>query len=187
MFSLALVFQIFVLLNPLSSFPILMAAHKKKMNVRNIAIKAVLTAFIVAVLMALIGPSLFKVFGVTLDSFRVAGGIVLLILGINTIKPKKRDDHITTIDSITSIIATPMLTGPATISFITIKTYELGFMNVLFNIIGAFVLVGILFILFGFAVEKIPAKIVDIASRILGLFLIAVSIEMIAHGIKGLI
>jgi len=134
------------------------------------------------------GPVLFKVFGVSLDAFRIAGGIVLLLLGLSTIRPQKNGDReVTGVESTISIIATPMLTGPATISFITIKTYELGFSHLFFNITYAFIIVGLLFILFGFAISKINTTLIDISSRILGLFLTAVAIEMMAKGISGII
>ena len=50
----------------------------------------------------------------------------------------------------------------------------------------AFILVGIVFITFAYLVSKINVNLINISSRILGLFLTAVSIEMIFTGVKGL-
>ena len=58
MFDISLIIQIFVLLNPLSSFPFLIQAYEHKLNVRLIAIKSTLTASALAVIMAMVGPSL---------------------------------------------------------------------------------------------------------------------------------
>ena len=80
-----------------------------------------------------------------------------------------------------------MLTGPATISFITIKAVELSQLAVAANLIPAFILVGVVFISFAYAVPKVNANLINISSRILGLFLTAVSIEMIFTGVKGLL
>ena len=183
----ALIIQLFVLLNPLSSFPFLMAAYRKKLDVKSIAVFSVLTAFVIALLITFIGPYLFDFFGITLNSFRVAGGIVLLLLGLDTIRPKEKEIvNVEGVHSLISIIATPMLTGPATISYITIKTYELGQFTVLANLIPAFILVGIVFISFAYVVPKANANLINISSRILGLFLTAVSVEMIFTGVKGL-
>jgi multiple antibiotic resistance protein len=184
--TFALIIQIFVLLNPLSSFPLLMSAYRQKMDVKKIAFVSVITAFVIAVIIALVGPSLFNLFGISLDSFRIAGGIVLLLLGLDTIKPKNTEQKkVSGVDSLVSIIATPLLTGPATISFITIKAYEIGQATLLFNLLMAFLLVGIVFVLFAYSVPKV--NIVDISSRVLGLFLTAVAIEMIAKGTLALI
>lgn len=189
MFDVSLIIQIFVLLNPLSSFPFLMQAYQQKMNLQVVAVKAVITAFIIAVSMCLIGPILFSIFGITLNSFRVAGGLVLLVLGYNMIKPKeeKAGKRLENIDGLITIIATPMLTGPGTISFVTIKTMELGRTAVLTNLVGSFILVGVVFYVFSLLVSKVNPKIVNILSRIMGLFLMAVSVEMMAKGLEGIV
>ena len=100
---------------------------------------------------------------------------------------KEEKGDISKIEGITTIIATPLLTGPASISFITVKAYEIGKLSVLFNLCWAFLLVAIVFALFSFAVNRINIKIIDIASRVMGLFLTAVAIEMIAKGVQGII
>jgi len=182
MIDISLIIQIFVLLNPLSSFPFLIAAYEKKMNLKAVVLKAVITAFAIAVVMALVGPTLFSVFGITLDSFRIAGGVVLIMLGYRMVRPKEEEQKVTNIDSLITIIATPMLTGPGTISFITIKSLELGSPTVLSNLCFSFLLVGFIFFMFSQQVSK-----VNILSRILGLFLMAVAVEMISNGLEGII
>jgi len=183
-----LIIQIFVLLNPLSSFPFFKRAYEKKMDLKSIAIKAAVSAFVIAVIILLIGPSLFSLFGITLDSFRIAGGIVLLLLGIEMVRAREEEyKKAKEADSIIAIIATPLLTGPATISFITIKAYEIGKVDVFVNLFFAFLLVGIVLILFALLFKKINAKIIDIASRVAGLFLVAIAIEMMSKGISGII
>ena len=186
--SLALIIQIFVLLSPLSSFPVLMNAYKKKMNVKRIAYLSVFTGFVIAIAIVYLGPLIFNVFGVGIDSFRIAGGIVLLLLGLSTIRPLEEEHHKSEgVNGLISIIATPLLTGPATISFLTIKAYEIGQTAVLLNVVAAFVLVGLVFILFAHLINKINIHLVDISSRVLGLFLTAVAIEMIGTGILAFV
>lgn len=184
--DIILILQIFALLNPLSSFPFLMAAYKKRMNVKKIAVRSVLVAFAVALVIAFAGPYLFKIFGITLDSFRIAGGAVLLLLGINMVKPKEEEEKVGKTSSLVTLIATPMLTGPATISFITIKVYEIGMISLLTNLFISFLFVGVVFFLFSVMIKRINPTVVDIMARILGLFITAVAIEMIASGIMGI-
>jgi small neutral amino acid transporter SnatA (MarC family) len=59
-------------------------------------------------------------------------------------------------------------------------------MPVFLNLCIAFVGVGFVFISFAMFVNKLNLKIVGISSRILGLFLTAVAIEMISKGINAL-
>ena len=187
MLDLILILQLFVLLNPLSSFSVLMSAHKRKMDVKKIAVNAVIIAFIIAMSMVFVGPLLFAAFGITLDSFRVAGGVVLFLLGLDTIRGTQNKKDFTEIDGVSSIIATPLLTGPATISFITIKTYELGQMPIVLNLLVTFVLVFAIFGVFAIVISKINEKIVSISSKVFGLFLTSVAIDMIAKGIAALL
>jgi len=184
----ALILQMFALLNPLSSFPFLIAAYRQKMNVRKIAFYSVITASVIAFSITFVGPVLFRLFGITLDSFRIAGGVVLLLLGLSMIHPKEEDPKkLENVDSLTTIIAIPMLTGPAIMSFITIKAYELGKAQVLFNLIYAFALVALVFLAFAALVSRINPKIVSITSRVIGLFLTAVGIEMISRGFANIL
>jgi len=184
--SFVLIFQIFILLNPLDSFPLLISAHKKKMNVRAIAYKSVIIAFILALVIVFIGPFLFNLFGISLDSFRVAGGIILFLLGLSMVQSEEDYSEVGSVDGMISLIATPLLTGPAVISFITIKTYEIGKIAILTNLFFAFLIVAVLFILLSYSVDKINEKIINILSKVLGLFLTAVAIEMIVKGVLGL-
>lgn len=185
-----LILQIFVLLNPMASFPFLVSAYEHKLNVRNVAVKAVLVALIVALTILFIGNYLFNIFGIGIDSFRIAGGVVLLLLGIEMVRPKKAkavDKEKVKVNSIITLIATPMLTGPATISFITLKSYDIGKAVMLTNLLVAFLLLGVVFFLFSVFITRINMKIIDIVSRVMGLFLTAVAIEMMAKGIEGII
>ncbi len=187
MIDFVLILQMFALLNPLASMPFLITAHSQGANVRKIAVKAVVVAFLLGVVMVIAGPWLFGIFGITLDSFRVAGGVVLLLLGIRMVTPAQEEERPPeSIDSSIAIMATPLLTGPATISFVTIKALELGKVAVLSNLCAAFVLVAAVFFLFSMAIDRISAKVIDILSRVMGLFLTAVAIELLARGLEGL-
>ncbi|MEM4662859.1 MAG: MarC family protein [Candidatus Diapherotrites archaeon] len=185
--NIPLILQIFVLINPLSSLPVLVAAHSKKMKVKEIALRATLIALSIAIAIIFIGPFLFSIFNISINSFRVAGGIILLLLGISTARrsddPRASPDNA---EALTSLIATPLLTGPATISFLTIKTYEIGLISILINTLASFLIVGLVFVIFAALIPKINTKVIGILSRILGLFLTAVAVEMITNGLKGI-
>jgi len=184
--DIALIVQLFVLINPFSSFPVLFTAYQKKMNVKKIAVQASILALVIAVIICLIGSNLFGFFGITVDSFRIAGGICLLLLGLDTIRDKEKKESVGKVDSLISILATPLLTGPATISFIIIKTIEIGRVTLLSNIVITFMLVGLIFILFSYSIKRINIRVIEISSKILGLFLTAMAIELIFTGAYNL-
>jgi len=187
MISIPLILQLFVLINPLSSFPVLMSAFKKKMDVKKIALMSTLVAFAIAIAVVFVGPLLFTMFGVGIDSLMIAGGVILLLLGIDTVRQDgETGGNVNEVDGFISLIATPLLTGPATISFIILKAYGMGQMDLVINITITFVAIGALFVLFAFMVPKINTKVVGILSKIFGLFLTAIGIEMMAEGIRAM-
>ncbi|MEI7718692.1 MAG: MarC family protein [archaeon] len=180
--DVAIIAQLFVLINPFSSFPVLFNAYQNKMNVRKIAVTASILALVIAIIICFIGSSLFGFFGITIDSFRIAGGICLLLLGLDTIRNREEKENVGKVDSLISILATPLLTGPATISFIIIKSIEIGRPVLLANILLAFILVGIVFILFSYGIKRINVRVIEISAKIMGLFLTAMAIELISRG-----
>ncbi|MCX8197643.1 MAG: MarC family protein [Candidatus Micrarchaeota archaeon] len=185
--DIALIMQMFALLNPLSSFPVLMAAYKKKMDVRSIAIKASVVAYGIALFVLFFGPQFFQLYGVSVDAFRLAGGVVLFLLGLDTVRPKPAREDVNEVDSLVAIIATPLLTGPAVISFLTIKAFDIGPMAIVADVSAAFAIVGAIFYIFSCLLPKVNEKIVEILSKIMGLFLTAIAIEMMANGARALL
>ena len=185
-FDLALILKIFVLLNPLASMPVLFVAYEQKLDVRAVAFKSTLLALAVAIIFVLIGPTLFSIYGISIDSFRVAGGIVVLLLGISMARGG-RDYSGTKQDAIVSLIATPLLTGPATMSFLIITAAGIGTLPVLANLFVAFLAVGVLFIFVAYLMPNINMSYVSFISRLLGLFLIGLGVEMMAAGAKVLL
>ena len=184
----ALVAQLFVLINPFSSLTVLLAAHGQGLPVRRLAAGAVLTAFLVAASLALVGPLLLRVFGISLDAFRIAGGIVLLLLGVETVRRREdRQVPVSNLDSLMSILATPTMTGPATITYVTLKTHEIGLGPLLVNLTVAFAAVALVVGVFVLLIPRINARLVNIVSRVVGLFLTAVAIEMMAKGLTGIL
>ncbi|HLX62204.1 MAG TPA: MarC family protein [Planctomycetota bacterium] len=190
MLSTLLIVQIFVLLNPLSSAPLLVALHRRdpKANIRRIAMSAALSAFLVALAIALTGQWLFQLFGIGPDSFRVAGGIVVLLLGLETIRGDTSEPSSPkTFDNVVALLATPILTGPATMSFITLQVAEFGMVHVILNLIVAFIGVAAVMLLLTAMIARLNSQLIGIISRILGLFLTAMAVELMAKGLAGLI
>ena len=179
--------QIFFLLNPLTAIPILLIAYEKKFDVKSIAMKAIMIAFATAIIFVLVGPLLFQIFNITLDAFKAAGGIMIMLLGLSMARPSedrsKRD--VTGTDALISLLATPLLTGPATMSYLAIKTAEIGVIALMAPIATAFVFVGIIFLGAAWMMPNINLKYINLISRIFGLFLLALGIEMLMTGIKA--
>jgi multiple antibiotic resistance protein len=179
--------QIFFLLNPLASIPLLVLAYQRGLNVRIIAIKAVILAFLIAFVFIFVGRFLFEIFGVSLDSFRTAGGLIIVLLGIEMVLMREeRTRDISSAKALISIMATPMLTGPATLSFLTVKYFELGWLDTLLSLLLAFIGVALVFLSFVWFLPKIKIEYIEFVGRLFGLFITAFGIEMLFLGVKNL-
>jgi len=111
----------------------------------RIAHKAVFVAAIVFFMFAIGGQSILAILGVDMEAFRAAGGIILILLGIQMglgiTLPRKKED----ISEVAVVIGTPMICGPATISATIILAHEAG--TVITALAGAIVLIITLFVL----------------------------------------
>jgi multiple antibiotic resistance protein len=187
MFDIELILKIFFLINPLSSIPLLFIAYKQKMDVRKVALYSAVLALLVAIGFVLLGPVLFQIYGISLDAFRVAGGVMVFLLGLSMAREQEHDYSKMKADNLINIIATPLLTGPATLSFLIIRTAEIGSIPVLANLLAAFALVGSLFVLIAHFIKRINLSYIMFVSRLFGLFLVALGIEMMVAGLKVLV
>jgi multiple antibiotic resistance protein len=181
-----LVLKIFFLLNPLSSIPLLFLAYKKRMNVHRVALYSVGLAILVAVCFVFLGPLLFQIYGISIDSFKVAGGVLVFLLGLSMARDQDHDYDRAKPHDLINIIATPLLTGPATLSFLIVTTAEIGMAAVLANLLGAFVLVAFLFLLLAYFLPRLNLSYLMFISRLFGLFLVALGVEMMVAGLKVL-
>lgn len=134
------------------------------------------------------GNFFLNLLGINLSSLRVAGGILLLILGIQAVlglefaKKSKKNTQAAAI-----IIGTPLLCGPGAITKTMILAETHGQFPVLIAIVVAMILTWIM-LYFADAISKFTGeKLVEIISRVFGLFLAALAIDMISRGIIEMI
>ena len=127
-----LIILFFVVIDPLASFFVFYASSSKMSSHerRKTAMLAILIAFLLCFLVLIFGEGLLNLFSTTLDEFRIAGGIVLTILGIKMVLGEPlintNDQKDNSARALASIIATPLITGPATIFTIIITSSNHG-------------------------------------------------------------
>jgi multiple antibiotic resistance protein len=162
---------------------------------------AAIAAFVVIAVSALAGLKIIDFFGISLASFQVGGGLLLLMSSIQMLnaqpaESRKDDlheggDKADTGASIAIVPLTiPLLTGPATISTMIIyadKTHhwwELGVLVVYGVIIG--ITVWIAFSLSGRIATALGKTGINVMTRLMGLLLAALSIEVMSDGLVKL-
>ena len=81
----------FAMLNPIGSTPVFLSlvGDADEYIIKKVAFKAVLVAFIIIAIFSLFGHLIFKMFGITLPAFQIAGGIIVFFIGYDMLTGKK--------------------------------------------------------------------------------------------------
>jgi multiple antibiotic resistance protein len=158
-------------------------------------------AFCVIAVSALAGLKIIEFFGISLASFQVGGGCLLLISSLAMLnaqpaegKPNDMSDGQAKLEAGASIavvpLTIPLLTGPATISTMVIyaeKTRHLWQLGVL---VGYGVVIGLVTYLVFTASGRIARVLgrtgINVMTRLMGLILAAMAVELLADGLTKL-
>jgi len=191
----------FFVVDPLGVVPIFLSITAKKPpdQVRQTARRACLVGGGLLMFFALFGGLIFKVFGVTLSAFRIAGGILLLITALDMLRgrtsgtktsPKEEIEGAQKEDVAVVPLAIPLLSGPGSIATVMVLmskgTGILSAIPVLVSIVITFV--ASYYILRGASIVQrvLGASGVAILQRLMGLILAAIAVQFIAEGYRDL-
>ena len=159
------------------------------------------TAFVVVAVSALAGLKIIEFFGISLASFQVGGGTLLLISAISMLnaqpaesKPSDLDDGREKVDAGASIavvpLTIPLLTGPATISTMVIYAEKTRHFWEHAVLVGYGVVIGLVtFAVFSAAgpIAKVLGRTgINVMTRLMGLILAAMAVELLADGLVKL-
>jgi multiple antibiotic resistance protein len=130
-FSLLALSSIFFLVDPFAALPTFLAITEgaDPARRRRIARKGSLTALIVLSTFAFAGEEIFRLFGITLPAFELAGGIVLLLIGLDMLEAKRSATQEVAGDTVAAAqkedagivpLGVPMLAGPGAITSVMV-------------------------------------------------------------------
>lgn len=187
-----LIILFFVVIDPLASFFVFYATSSGMVpkERQKTGILAIVIAVLLCFLVLLLGQRLLELFSTTLDEFRIAGGIVLTILGIKMVlgEPlinthEKKEDSAR---ALASIIATPLITGPATIFTIIIASNDYGKLLTGLAVGIVLFMTVILFLLSNKVKKLLGDTATQVATTILGLVTLSWGVKFIILGIKNI-
>ena len=192
----------FVAIDTIGNIPFFLSlTEEAKIKKRNqIAIKSVIIAFFIMITFAYAGRYLLDAIGVSLDSLKIAGGIILMILAIDILFEKRKTrrekrveealDEKSFDDIIVFPIAIPFIAGPAALTTIILLTgnYTINTefqIPVILALIAALVVSLILMIGANFIVKFLPKQILHATARVMAFILAALATQFIIDGIKA--
>ncbi|MFN3296952.1 MarC family protein [Caldimonas sp.] len=167
---------------------------------RTIRVSA-FTAFLVVSISALAGLRIIEFFGISIASFQVGGGMLLLISALQMLQAQQAetrkedvDEGETKADAGASIavvpLTIPLLTGPATISTMVIYAQQTRHWWQLAVLVGYGVVIGVAAFLALSAAGRIARLLgrtgINVMTRLMGLILAALAVEIMAEGLLKL-
>ncbi|HZH28559.1 MAG TPA: MarC family protein [Azospirillaceae bacterium] len=192
---------LFAILTPFAAIPIFLSLTEGRPEAekRRIALSAALTVCLVLVGAELSGDVVLKVVGTSLDSFRVGGGIVLLLMALSMLnaqvsrvqQTRTEADEAEQRSAIGVVpLGLPLLAGPGAISTVIIEGQRHG--GALHNVllIGCIAFVSACIWLSLVMAAPVGRRLghtgLNILNRLFGLLLAAIAVEITANGLRGL-
>ena len=179
----------FVIIEPFVSFSIFVAATErmKPKERHQTANLAIFVAALLSLLVLIFGEALLTLFHTTVDDLRVAGGIVIGLLGIKMAMGKSVTDISTIKNSgskaIAAIIGTPLLTGPATITAIIVATQDFGTAVTGIAIFLVLAFTSFIFYFSDFFKKIMGQTTLQIISTVFGLITLSWAVQFIKTGL----
>jgi multiple antibiotic resistance protein len=190
--------SLFAIIDPVGNIPIIIAFTVGMTAQRRERVGLMASLSVLAILLAalLLGEAVLEFFGISIHSFRTAGGILLLLTAITMLigdKPEPLPDD-TDGDATSSIaivpLSTPLLAGPGAISTVILDAHKgtnaghYGIMALL--LVALCLIVWFTFLIAPWISQRLGKIGCNIATRLMGLLLAAIAVEFIAGGLRGL-
>ena len=188
---------LFVVIDPIGLVPIFIAITQKEpqLSRRRIASLGVGISTMILLAFLVMGQPLLDALDISLPAFRTAGGLLLLIVGLQMVL-QESGGHVASTDPAASIdlavfpLATPLIAGPGSIMSVVLLTDNLKF-SLVDQSLTAFALVCVLLITYvallcaNWIQKRLGRTGVNVITRILGVLLAALAMETILAGING--
>ena len=190
----------FAIMNPISNLPAYMAlvADDSQKISRKIAFRSLLIAFVIVTVFIFSGDFIFKVFGITIVSFRIAGGILVAVIGYHMINGnhspsyKGMEQQAVNSDPMSiaiSPLAMPLFAGPGTITT-ALSLANGGLQNQLITVVAFALLCVITYLLLRSAKQIagfLGENLMKIITKMMGLLLFSIGVQMIIISVQSLI
>ena len=187
------------IVDPIGCLPLFLSltGQHKKINKKNVVKMTAITVFIILVTSLFLGDKILNMFGITMPSFQICGGILLLIMAISMMLGKhqiiesgqngKSDKELIAFVP----LSIPLLAGPGAMSNMIIASHQApNLINQSFLVLPCIAVSLLIWLTLSFAenISKVIGAIgTKIITRVMGLLLGSMAIEFITRGILDII
>ncbi|OKH43750.1 antibiotic resistance protein MarC [Calothrix sp. HK-06] len=195
---------ILAIVNPIGNLPVFVSytTGERRGVQRWLALFVALTILVFLVLFLIAGTAILKFFGITLAAFKIAGGILLLLTGLTMVKGEQTkktqamaaEGHTSDLQEAELVfrkilipLGIPMFVGPGSISTVIIYGNQAKNDQTLLGLVGVIFLLALLVFLVLLSSNRIQKVLggvgLDVATRLLGLILSAIGVQLILSGL----
>jgi multiple antibiotic resistance protein len=197
-FTLLAVTSVFFLVDPFAVIPMFLAitADSPQTERRQMAQRSAWTCAIVLSVFAVAGSLIFKMFGITLPAFKIAGGIILLQIGMDMLQarpsgtkatPEETEEGAAKADASIIPLGMPMLAGPGAISTVMVLVGESHTVWQHGIVYATILLTSFISYLILAGADRVRRYLgetgIRILSRLMGLLLVALAVQFVANGL----
>jgi multiple antibiotic resistance protein len=192
--------SIFFIVDPIACIPTFLAltADDELAQRRHMAKRAAWTCFLVLSGFALGGTLIFKMFGITLPAFRIAGGLIMILIGLDMVQARRSQTKETASETQQAMekddvgiipLGVPMLAGPGSISTVMALMAQSATWQHSVSIIIVVAVTSFLSYWILAAADRVGRRMGDtgirILTRFMGLLLMAIAVQFILSGLTA--
>jgi len=181
---------LFLVVDPLGNIPIFVGLTKNmdEAQRKNIFRSAIVTGLILLFLFAFAGQQILILFGISLSSFMVAGGLLLLIIAVRLLVAGGWQEHSTSPESIGAVpIGFPLLVGPGAITTTILILQSSGFFVTVISVMLTFVIVWLILRFINPIFNILGSNGSLVVTRLMAMFIAAIAVQYIVQGTKNLL
>lgn len=190
-----------IMMNPLGSLSVFLQLTRK-MNLlkqREVAVSCAVAVAVIMLVTEWSGQQLLTLLGITIPSFRFAGGIILLLMGLSMLQSKESavshtsedDEAAKDRDSIAVVpLALPLIIGPGAISTLIIADNDFPQLINKLCMSGLSIMLALgmgVILYYAHPVARlVGTSVIKVVTRIMGMIIMAIAVGMLAEGLVGL-
>ena len=178
--------SLFIVVDPFGNIPIFIGLTSNMDSGRRAKAfrMAVITGFILLMIFAIAGRWVLQIFNITLYSFRIAGGILLLFLALELLMKEKVYAKISPEESGAVPLGVPLLVGPGAITATIINLESVGFSATAISVAIVCIITWIV-LKFIEPIHRLLGKVGSmVVSKVMAMLLAAIAVQFILEGVS---
>lgn len=202
--------SLFAVIDPLGAIPFYsgLTSHMDHKQKRRTLLRALAVAFGILVVFVLAGHQVLEVFGITIDAFRIAGGIIFFGIGLDMLQSKPRrwrtgirrayaadqeesDDDEDADDPSITPLGIPLIAGPGSITTVMILVpqapTDFGPGLLIAAVFGILVLTGVILMGADVVLKKLGRTGLKIIEKLMGLLVTVIAVQLVIDGLGPVI